>query len=1386
MTKTPAFCIDDKAVQAGTDGTKRILRGLTLAVVLMLLPHDATAAQAPVALGSAATFGVLAATTVTSTGDTTVNGDLGVSPGTAVTGTIKVTGTVHAGDATAAQAQGDLTTAYNDAAGRTVGAIAVAGNLGGLTLTPGLYKSTSSLEISSGDLTLDAQGDATAVFIFQMASTLTTTVGRQVILANSAKAANIYWQVGSSATLGSISVVKGNILALASISLQTGATLEGRALARNGAVTLDSNTVGLGIPTNTTPPTVSSTYPVNAATGVAINTKIAASFSEAMDPSTITTTTFTLTQGVTPVAGTVTYASGTATFTPSSNLAANTTYTATITTGVTDLAGNPLVNSYAWSFTTAVTPDTTAPTVTLTVPANAATGVPVNQHISATFSEAMDPLTITTATFTLYEGTTPLAGAVTYAAVGATATFTPATGLAALTTFTATITTGAKDLAGNPLLNNFAWSFTTGAAADTNPPIVIATVPANSATGVAINQTINATFSKAMDPATISTGNFLVAGPGTTPVTGTVAYDVVSKIATFIPASNLAQNTVYRATMTTGAKDLAGNALASNFVWNFATAATTAGQAPVALGSATTFAVLAGSTVTSTGGTTVNGDLGVSPGTGLTGAPTVNGTIHLGDAAAAQAQLDLTTAYNDAAGRTVGAIGVAGNLGGQTLTPGLYKSTSSLAISSGDLTLDARGDANAVFIFQMASTLTTTSGRQVILTNGANAANVFWQVGSSATLGTGSVFKGNILAYTSITLTTGATLQGRALARNGAVTLDSNTVGLGIPADTTRPTVSSTDPANAATGVAINKKIAVIFSEAMDPSTINTTNFTLKQGTTPVPGTVTYVGTTATFAPASALAINTTYTGTITTGVKDLAGNAMASAFGWSFTTGSGADTTAPTVSYTDPANAATGVAINKKIAASFSKTMDPSTISTTTFTLQQGITPVAGTVTYAGTTATFAPASGLAPNTVYTATITTGAKDLAGNPLLSNFAWSFTSGATADTTRPTVSSTVPANAGTGVAINQNINATFSEAMNPLTISTANFTVAGPGATPVTGTVTYDVINKIATFTPASNLAVNTTYTATITTGVQDLAGNALASNFAWSFTTAAATSGQAPVALGSAATFGVLAGSTVTSTGGTTVNGDLGVSPGTAVTGFFTIDGGPGTVTGTIHAGDAAAAQAQLDLTTAYNDAAARTVGAVTVAGDLGDQTLTPGLYTSSSSLAISSGDLTLDAQGDANAVFIFQMPSTLTTTSGRQVILSGGAKAANVFWQVGSSATLGTTSVFKGNILAFTSITVTTGAAVEGRLLARNGAVTLDANTIAIAAAATSPILQSAALPTGPYTDAAGQSLTLATKTITVPLSGSMRFYRIRAGTALTIKGITISGGNAVLTYN
>src|SRR2546422_734321 len=287
----------------------------------------------------------------------------------------------------------------------------------------------------------------------------------------------------------------------------------------------------------------------------------------------------------------------------------------------------------------------------------------------------------------------------------------------------------------------------------------------------------------------------------------------------------------------------------------------------------------------------------------------------------------------------------------------------------------------------------------------------------------------------------------------------------------------------------------------MNPLTITPVTFTLKQGTTPVAVTVTYAGVTATFTPAGNLAPLTAYTATVTTGAKDLAGNALPTDFNWSFTTGVTPDTTRPIVSATVPADAATAVAINQTINAAFSKAMDPLTITTGTFTLKRGTTAVAGTVSYAGVTATFNPLSTLAPNTTFTAAVTTGARDLARNALASHFVWSFITGATPDTTRPIVSATVPANLFSNDSATAEIYALSLHDALPTSITTGTFTLKR-GTTAVAGTVSYAGVT--ATFNPLSALAPLTSFTATVTTGAKDLAGNALVSNFVWSFTTGA------------------------------------------------------------------------------------------------------------------------------------------------------------------------------------------------------------------------------------------------------------------------------------------
>ncbi len=329
------------------------------------------------------------------------------------------------------------------------------------------------------------------------------------------------------------------------------------------------------------------------------------------------------------------------------------------------------------------------------------------------------------------------------------------------------------------------------------------------------------------------------------------------------------------------------------------------------------------------------------------------------------------------------------------------------------------------------------------------------------------------------------------------------------------------------------------------------------------------------------------------------------------------------------------------------------------------------------------------------------------------------------DTTGPSVTSAIPLTASVAIPINGYITATFSEAMNPATITSGTFTVVG--TTVAAGSITLNHAGTTAIFTPLGNLASNTEYTATITTGAKDIEGNALAAAYIWTFTTSALeTVSPAPVYLGTAGDFVLLAKTGISTTGATAIVGDLGISPAatTYLTGFSqSLDASnqfatASIVTGSLYGADMAPptptkmTSAIGDMETAFTDAAGRTLPAFTElgAGDVSGLTLVPGLYKWGTGLLITTG---VTLEGSATDVWIFQIAQDLTVSSGTMVTLSGGALAKNVFWQVSGKTTLETTADFKGIVLCQTAIVMRTGAVFNGRALAQT-AITLDANAV------------------------------------------------------------------------
>jgi hypothetical protein len=323
----------------------------------------------------------------------------------------------------------------------------------------------------------------------------------------------------------------------------------------------------------------------------------------------------------------------------------------------------------------------------------------------------------------------------------------------------------------------------------------------------------------------------------------------------------------------------------------------------------------------------------------------------------------------------------------------------------------------------------------------------------------------------------------------------------------------------------------------------------------------------------------------------------------------------------------------------------------------------------------------------------------------------------------PEVTSTFPSNAGTEANINGTITATFAESVDVTTISDETFTVSA-GGTDIVGIVTYDAPNKKAVFAPSANLDYSTIYTATLTTGVKNLENKPMTQANIWTFTTASAGVGPTPVNLRTAANYAILAKTAISTIPSSVITGDVGISPAAEsyITGFSLTDAtGYATstqVTGFVYAADMAAptainlTTAVEDMLTAYSDAAGRITPDFTAhgAGEIGSLTLAPGLYNWTSSVTIGS-DVTIN--GGANDTWIFQVAGDLSISSGVNSILSGGAQAKNIVWQVSGTVTMEAGAHFEGIVLSQTAITLNTGASINGRLLAQTQ-VDLDQATV------------------------------------------------------------------------
>ncbi len=966
-------------------------------------------------------------------------------------------------------------------------------------------------------------------------------------------------------------------------------------------------------------PTVTETLPVNGAENFPLNGVVQVTFSQAMNPASLTNNSFRLTYGSDSVVnGSVAYnaENHTATFTPAEAMPATTKITVTLSDTITDTTGNALANTpYIFNFTTGsgtVINDTEPPIVVATDPVNEGVDVPLDTIISVTFSEVMNCNTLNAISFTVSDGAL-VSGTVSCS--DSSASFTPTAPLESGVSYTATIGTGASDLAGNGLVANHSWSFTTvtGTKAWSTPvPIEsytnhvyaahVGVDDAGNATAVWVqyygggvtekvytnrytekdgwgNATLIGNFSGGfsnaegdivsdMDrPLTVnSSGNATLIWSYDDG--GSVsAHPYVSQ---YVPGSgwstpaSLADgyaDTIYSVPAASVAMDKSGNIAA---VWHMAYSVL-ASRYNGSSWSATTNLSADNSTYAAWKPKVAIGGNGKSM---VVWEQTIDGS-HWGIWAktGGSTSWDITavTVYTDASGQAITpdvAMDDAGNAivvwsfnkdattrgvmarrrsaTGVWSAPVQIHSTAPNNAFSPHIAMDAVGNAVVAWEnkFGSDSTGNIWASRYRVSSDSWDTPTLIESVSGDVRNHRVAINKGAVAVIWQQKNATGwdiwanyATAGGdwgtaqrvedaNGDAGNPDITMDQKGNAIAVweqydgsvysvyssrysplVTDTNAPTVVSTSPDDGAADVSVANTLSVIFSEAMDCSTLNNATFTLSDGT-PVAGTINCSNDSASFTPDAALAYGTSYTATISSSVLDLSGNGLASPYVWSFTTvaQNPGDTTPPTIVFNDPMDGDVDVPLDIAPSVVFDEEINCNSVNMR-MSVPDGDLP--GSVTCNGYLVSFVPTDLLFLGNTYTATMAGTVTDMAGNPMGSDYSWSFTT-VTVDNTPPVISATTPLAGSTGVNVNSTVTVTFDKAMDPSTIDATSFSMSYGGGTLISGSVSYDDVSNSATFTPGAILPLDTLITVTVTTSVTDMVGNALETDYVFSFATQA------------------------------------------------------------------------------------------------------------------------------------------------------------------------------------------------------------------------------------------------------------------------------------------